>query len=384
MTPPIAALLAHASRVPVAERHALAAGLRERRAPGTVLLETCHRVELFAPPDATLDAAAAAPAGVLRVDGAEAARHVIALAVGRASAVLAEDQVLHQLREAVASARVEAALPPALDHLLDLALRAGRRARTWLPVESRSLADVALETARGSLAPGSPHEPGLVLVVGAGPMGRLLARAAARRGDRVVVASRTQDRAAALAREVGGVAVPFVPPPDVLAAASVVAVALAGPWPLSDAAAAALERGVARVVDLSAPPSVDGASIARLGSRYTSIDDLAAVPPPAASRALAARLDRLVDETLRAYLEWVDREPEREAARALAARADEAREAELAELWRLIPDLGPGEREHVERMAERLAARLLRDPLERLRRDHDGRHRRAAAELFGL
>src|SRR5438094_291847 len=67
--------------------------------PG-VLVSTCHRIELY-----SSDATAAAPigselvsAGMTELDGDEAAHAVIALALGLRSAVLGEDQVLHQLR----------------------------------------------------------------------------------------------------------------------------------------------------------------------------------------------------------------------------------------------------------------------------------------------
>lgn len=389
MSAPVAALLAHARVVPAAQRQVFAAALRAQHGPGTLLLETCHRVELFGSPDAVAASARQAlPAiedtgaeVVERLDGAAAARHVIALAAGRSSAVLGEDQVLHQLRRAVADARREGPLPPALDHLLDVALRAGRRARGWLPAHRRSLADVALDAAGGGEA------GALVLVVGAGAMGRLVARASARRGHRIAVANRSPDRAAAVARGVGGKSVAFVPDAALLAEASVVAIALSGSWPLDRAARDALVASGAHVVDLSAPPALERALTLRLGARFTSVDDLAAVATVASSTASAAlvdRLDRLIDATLREYLGWVDREPERGTARALAERAREASAAELEELWRRVPGLGPDERVEVERMAERLAARLLRDPIERLGRDGDGRHRRAAAELFGL
>jgi glutamyl-tRNA reductase len=121
-----------------------------------------------------------------------------------------------------------------------------------------------------------------------------------------------------------------------------------------------------------------------LGARLTSVDDLAAAGATAPSPQLVARLDDLVDTTFAEHVEWLDREPRRSAARALAARAAAAREAELDDLWRRIPALDAAARSEVERMAERLSDRLLARALERLGGDADGRHGRAARELFGL
>jgi glutamyl-tRNA reductase len=376
--PPIAALLAHVRSVPAADRRDLALRLHAAQPSGSILLETCHRVELYGSPEGV--AGVDPPPGVEVLVGEAAARHLVALAVGRASAVLAEDQVLHQLRVAVGEARRRGPLPPALDHLVDSALRAGRRARSWLPSGRPTLADVALEL----VEPRGRTLTGPILVVGAGEMGTLAARAAARRGRRVVVASRTVSRAAALAEAVGGSAAPIDAVPTVSDPPAGVIVALSGAWAMSDATGGHLVESGAWVVDLSSPPAVPAPVVAALGQRFRSIDDLAEPAAGAPSTSLAERLDRQVETTLVEFRGWFARAPERETARELADRSAAAQAAELSALWERMPALPARERAEVERMARRLAARLLRDPLERLRNDEQGRHRRAARELFGL
>ena len=383
MTTAPSALVAHARDMPSAARHRLARSLRADASAGVVILETCHRVEAYGPPHLLAPIVGTAAGGRL-LHGADAARHVIALAVGRDSAVLAEDQVLHQLRTAVAEARTRGPLDPALDRLLDLALRAGRRARSWMPAQRPSLADIALAEGLARGTPDATDARAAVLVVGAGAMGSLAARAAARRGLRVLIASRTPERAARLAAGVGADCVAFDPGAEALGEVAGVVVALSGPWQLSEPSATALAEREAWLVDLSSPPAVAPHLVAQLGPRYVSVDDLAAAPAQAAPGGLAARLDGLVEATVQDFARWLAGEPQREAARALADRADAARAAELAALWERVPALAPADRAEVERMAERLAARLLRDPIERLRGDDDGRRRQAARELFGL
>ena len=199
--------------------------------PG-VLIATCHRVELY-----TADAPTAPSvrddlvrAGMTELDGDEAARGLIGLALGLRSAVLGEDQVLHQLRSAVAEARERAPLAPALGLLMDQALRAGRIARSWRPVgrsdAPRSLGDLAvarIETASG------PLKDRRVVIVGAGSMGRGAAVAAVRRHARVAVASRTYVHAQALALETGAEPVALDDEAG-FAAIDAVIVALSGPW----------------------------------------------------------------------------------------------------------------------------------------------------------
>ncbi len=381
MTDEFAVLLAHARHVPLAERVRVAARLRSVRPAGSVLLETCHRVELYGPAATLREIAGSEPIRAVTVEtGVDAARHAIRVAVGRDSAVVAEDQVLHQLRSSVQEARRRGPLAPGLDRIFDLALGAGRRARSWLPARRPSLADVAIEeaTSRGS------SRPGPVLVVGAGEMGALAAQAVVSTGRPLVLASRTAQRAARLAADTGGTVIDMDPGAAALHGFAGAVVALSGPWKLGEASCRALADGGAWVVDLSAPPSVPDELVRLLGSRFVSIDDLAHHDDRTRPAALLARLDVLVEDTLDAYRAWTVCERQREAARALADRASEARSVELAALWRRIPTLGPAERAEVERMAERLSEQLLRRPLERLQHDEDGRHDRAARELFGL
>ena len=377
----LGAVVAHARYTGAEERRSLAERLRAVRPEGSLLLETCHRVELYASAEAIETLAAADVGPGRRLAGPDVPRHLVALAVGRSSVVLGEDQVLHQLRDAVAEARARGPLPGELDRLLDLALRAGRQARSWLPGRRPSLADAALEAALER----APDRPGPVLVVGAGRMGVLAVHAARRHGLEVRLASRTADRATRAAAELGVPASPFVPPASNLASVAGVVVALSGSWPLDREAADALVASGAWVADLSSPPATPPTVATRLADRFLSIDDLATQPSTVrGTPAIEDRLDRLIAATVAEHERWVADGPRRDAARALADRAEHARDAELEALFDRVKSLDPAEREAVARMADRLTARLLRDPLERLRTDGDGRHGRAARELFGL
>jgi glutamyl-tRNA reductase len=373
------ALVAHARSAPAEGRAALANELRRERQSGCVFLETCHRVEIYSHRPIALPAGTVPP-GVDRLSGTAVARHAVRLAVGLESAVVGEDEVLHQLRRAVQQARDRGPLPPGLDRMLDVALRAGRRARSWLPAQRRGLADVALERFIGRTDPPA----GLILVVGAGEMGRRSAQTLAARGSRLAVASRTPERGRALALEVGAEACDFDPGSRIAATVAGVVLALGGRWLIAPATRKALIASGAWVVDLSAPPALDTEMTDSLGPRLASIDDLAAPREQELSARLLARLEELVDETVAGYAAWDAHATQRSAARALSARARAVQTAELNDLWRRAPDLDSAVRSEVERMARRLTERLLRDPLERLRDDGDGRQASAARDLFRL
>jgi glutamyl-tRNA reductase len=379
---PIVAVVTHARDVAAADRDQFATELHREPTHRALLLETCHRVEAYVVGDQDSSRLAAAlPAGGRVLTGEEAVRHAMTVAVGRDSVVLGEDQILHQLRASVDAVRTAGSLDPALERLFALALHAGRRARSWRQGPTRSLADVALASIERQAGPMHGRD---LLVVGAGKMGRLAVRAATAAGARVAVANRSADRGAALAASTGARTETFDPDVRVGGFAGVV-VALAGRWSIGAAAMDAIVKGATVVVDLSVPPAVPAGLAAKLGGRLVTADDLARTDVgPAASDSSSARLDTLVDRSTAEFVAWLDGRDARATAEALVKRADHEREVELAALWRRLPDLAPETRDVIEGMTRHLADRLLREPLERLGRDADGREGRAIREIFAL
>lgn len=329
----LAALVLAAPDVDAQTRDRAASELSEPP-KGLLVLRTCHRLEVVGTP-ASLDGLPGM-SKARRLEGADAARHLLRVAIGLESTVLAEDQILHQLRAAIREARARGALPAPVGRLVDTALHHGRRARTWLPAHRPGLADVALDRAGVGSLTGDR-----VTVVGRGPMGRGLAHAIARRGATV--------------SQLGRDGVPG--PHDVG-----FAIALAGPWRPSPAVIDGLVASPAWVVDLSAPSALPAGTLRRLGRRVVTIDDLGGEAGDGDDRAggrLRQRLELLAEQGFEDYRSWVEQQAAHGAAGARVSRAGEARARELDALWRRLPDLAPRERAEIERMAERLSERLL-------------------------
>jgi glutamyl-tRNA reductase len=379
---PIIALVTHARQVPAPERERFAAALHRDLAGGALVLETCHRVEAYlGNADEAARLVPALPAGGHPLTGQQAVRHAISVAVGRDSVVVGEDQILHQLRASVDAARTAGTLDPGLERLFALALRAGRRARSWRQGPARSLADVALASIERQVGPISRRE---ILVVGAGRMGRLATRAAVAAGASVAVANRSADTAASLAASAGARTESLDPGARIGRYAGVV-VALGGPWPIGAATIDALARSATVVVDLSVPVAVPAPLELKLAARLITTDALAlAEDGGIAEDGSAARLDALVDRSTAEFVAWLKGRDGRSTARDLKERADSAREIELAVLWRRLPDLEPEARDAIEGMTRHLADRLLREPLQRLGRDADGPDGRAIRDIFAL
>ena len=377
----VVALIAHARGVPSAAREAFGAecaALADDEA--VILVHTCHRVELYVAMGAFGDRELPKlPAQGLRLEDAAAARHLISVACGLQSAVLGEDQVLHQVRETYGSRRSAGQVDPVLDRLFQVALNAGRRAHGWFAGSRRSLGDAALdeiERSAGTLV----DQP--ILIVGAGSMGRLTAQAATRRGARVILTNRTAERAVALARDVKGQSAANADGtlPQVVGAV----VALSGCWQVHPTDAAHLVSSGATVVDLSSPPAVPDALQAQLGDRFVSIDDLAWGPQTELPGGLRGRLERLVTESGGEYCRWLRARDSAPAIQAITEAAETRRRSELAWLAHRLPDLSESERALIEHMSHRLVAGILHAPRSALRLDESGDLGRAAWELFGL
>jgi glutamyl-tRNA reductase len=267
--------------------------LRALRAEGglteCVLLSTCNRVEIYAAgPDAVLAAAASRcflqqHAGVAaefyRLEGVEAAHHLIRVAAGLDSMVLGETEILGQVKEAYGLARAAGCTGPVLNRLFQRSFRAAKevRTRTGITRGAVSVGAAAGHLAARALGSLSGRR---TLLLGAGEAGTLVARSLRARGVReLLVANRTAGRAAELARELGGHAVDFFRWRDLLPTVDIVVACAAAPARLLDAADLAPVM-VARpdrplfILDLAVPRDFDPAIRELPGVDWHDVDSL--------------------------------------------------------------------------------------------------------------
>jgi glutamyl-tRNA reductase len=216
-------------------------------------------------------------------------------------------------------------------------------------------------------------------------MGRLTVRAARDLGASVAVASRSFERAQELALDMGAAAVPFDPGMTIDRFGAVV-VALAGPWRIAPATMRALAESTSTIVDLSVPAAVPEPLRGSLGQRLIEADDMARddLSAELLPERWLARLEALIDATTEEVVDWLGQRDSRSIANALVERADREREAELIALSRRLPELEAETLQAIDTMTRHLAARLLREPLERLGRDSDGKAERAVRDIFSL
>lgn len=398
--PGLVALVTHARDVRSEDREAFGdAAAAMARDPRAILLRTCHRVEFYVATDAGDDRPAIPlpplPPGGRRLEGIAVARHLFEVAAGLDSVVVGEDQILHQLRDCLADRHIPGAarcpveigtrdvgavgLDPVLARLFQAAAHLGRETRSWREGPPRSLADVVLDRIVEVTGPVARRR---VLVVGAGRMARLVALAASHAGADVLVANRSTERAAALAADAGGSVAGFGPDAPLPEVDGVV-LAISGLWPLSETTRATLLAAGVPVVDLSSPPALPPDVRARLGARYTSVDDIARGPRDAVAARLARRYRRALAEAEASFATWVHARGSVPTIQAISLLAEQRRTDELERLFRRM-ELEDHERELVEQMSHRLVAGLLHAPLATLREDASGDAERAARVLFSL
>jgi glutamyl-tRNA reductase len=181
-----------------------------RRFSGVLLLQTCNRVEVIVEGDA----------GVLRdflegqgrsefflLEGSDALRHLLSLAAGIESMIVGEDQIIGQLKKALADAEEAGTASSFLELCINKAVHVGVgvRKRTQINRGAVSVGSAAVLLAESELG---TLEGRHILVIGSGEMGLLVAQAlAAKHLTAMYVANRTYGRAVKLAEKIGGKAV---------------------------------------------------------------------------------------------------------------------------------------------------------------------------------
>lgn len=345
------------------------------------VLQTCHRVEAYVVTDdpatgrRALGAAGFDPAGAgaISMGHEESLRHLLRVAAGLESLVVGEDQILGQLRDAFDAAQAAGGIDTVLRQAVTKAIHVGERARTETTINEGA---TSLGTAAVRLAERKTDLDGArALVVGAGEMGALAAKAFASAGvEALVVANRTPERAVRVADTVDAPTetTTLANASERTADADVVVAATSSPGYVLDSEAFA-DAGETVVVDLAQPRDVAPGADDEAAVSVHDLEALEAVTEATRERRedAAREVEAMIDAEFERLLAQYKRKRADEVIARMYESADRLKNREVStavsRLEAADGDLSEAEREVVESMADALVNQLLAAPTKSLR-----------------
>lgn len=369
-----------------------------------VILSTCNRTEIYASVHRFHPAIEAIRRFLSDTSGvgqdkisnglytyydADAARHLFNVASGVDSMVVGEPQILGQVREAFRVAADEGTVRRVLHKLFQRALHVGKRARSETAI-ARHVVSLPQAGARVASDLSGGLEGKRVVVIGAGRMGELAARAVLDGGcTDIVIANRSVDKAEALGTELGGSGVGLDALDEILLGTDVLISATSSEGHVVDIdvlqRAARLRKLV--VVDLALPRDVDPGARAVEGVELRDIEDLRSVVDENAERRKAElpKVRSIVEEAVTDFSAWERSLALGPAIEGLRVWAEAIRSEEVRKLAR---DADPDSLDKIDRATKALVNKLLHHPMVRMRdlvRGKDGQvYLEAFQEIFDL
>jgi glutamyl-tRNA reductase len=179
------------------------------RVSGYVVIKTCNRVEAYISSE---NAWAVLEDVVNRLKlrksgifvGKDALEHLMRVACGLEAMIVGEDQILGQIKKCYLESKKEGIIDSLLDMAFDRAIKVAKRARSETRINegSVSIGSAAVELAE-DITDGLEEKS--ILVIGAGEMGTMVARAISEKNLKAMfIANRTYEKAKKLAEEVDG------------------------------------------------------------------------------------------------------------------------------------------------------------------------------------
>ena len=355
-----------------------------------LILQTCNRIELYIVTEdekntvnlakdylakrAIANAEEASKAIETSLDN-DAFNHLLSVTSGLESMVIGEDQVLNQVWDAYLEAENAKTVGPILKHLFNRAMTVGRRIRneTGINKGAVSIGSAAVELAVNLL--GNLEEK-KILVMGAGEIGTLVAKALARRClSPIFIANRTYDRAVKLAEDLSGKAVKFDQFEEVLVDADVVICSTSAPHYLltKEMVSRLMKQRTNKndlvIIDISNPRNVEKAVQEVAGTKLYNIDDLQFIAEKNKQERQKniQKAVKILDEELVILNQDMKSLSVRLIISSLLSRAEEVRQKELATALNMIGNVNERERKILEDLTSILLKQTFVPIVENLR-----------------
>jgi len=375
-----------------------------------VLLQTCNRIEFYIVSEEGEAIAEKAKdflakrAGKLVEEASKAIecsltgdslRHILRLTSGLESMVIGEDQVLNQVWDAYLEAKSANAAGIVLNHLFMRAMSVGRRVRreTGINKGAVSIGSAAVELAESLLGKLDQKK---ILVMGAGEIGTLVAKALARRCLKpIFIANRTYARAVKLAEDLSGKAIKFDKLEETLVNADVVICSTAAPHYLltRDLLSKFMKNRQNKndliIIDISNPRNVEVATRKVEKVQLYDIDDLQLIAEKNKQKRQKSmeKASEIIEKELISLNRDIKIQSVRDIVSLLFSRAEEIRQNELATALNMLGHVSAKEKKIIEDLTFILLKQTYAPIVENLRlaaKDDDKHLIEVAIKLFGL
>jgi glutamyl-tRNA reductase len=307
-------------------------------------------------------------------DDSAAALHLFRVSAGLDSLMVGEPQILGQVKDAFQVAAERHCTGPLLSKTFHWAFGVGKRVRseTALGEGAVSVSFAAVALARKIFGRLQGRH---VLVIGAGEISALTAQHLRSQGaGQITITSRTAAHADALARGVGGRAIPWDGLGQAIEHADIVITATGSQRPIITRADVEAVTGRRRtdplfIIDIAVPRDVDPAVSDIEQVFLYNIDDLQGIVQENIARRSSelARAEAIVTEELARFTAWQRSRRAIPTVVALRQRFDDIRRAELQRLESRLGAVPPDARARIDEVTRLIVEKLLIEPTEQLK-----------------
>jgi len=358
-----------------------------------MILSTCNRVEIYAAARETEKAVfdlkhflsqyhglplIEFDKNLYSFTGEEAVKHIFRVASSLDSMVVGEPQILGQIKSAYEAAVESKTSGIILHRLLHRAFHVAKRVRTETRIgdSAVSVSSVAVDLARKIF---ETLEKKTVLLIGAGEMCELAARHLVSGGvEKVLVTNRTSERAASLAQEFKGEAIPFHEMNQALNRVDIVISATDSPQYLirRDQVAKVIKDRKQKpifFIDIADPRNIEP-SVGEIENVYLyNIDDLKKVADDNIKDRgkEAQKAETIVREEVTKFVHWYHSLEVTPTIVALRKKFEEIGKKELEKTLSLHPNLSEKERKSLEALTSAILNKILHTPSTLLRQSNE-------------
>uniref|UniRef100_A0A7C3UGW2 Glutamyl-tRNA reductase n=1 Tax=Geoglobus ahangari TaxID=113653 RepID=A0A7C3UGW2_9EURY len=348
-----------------------------------VILHTCNRVEVYVCGYETVNTLKefmkemGVPKRIVEINTDEKAlEHILRVASGLESMMVGEDQILGQVKEYYHLCKELGSVGDILDLVFKKAIQVGKKVRKLTNINKGavSIGSAAVELAEKRLGSLKGKK---VIIIGAGKMGRLVGKAIRTKSpEKVYVANRTAEKGFALAKEIGGIPIPFSDVKEYLQECDVVITATSAPHYIikKDFVEEIMKKRdkPLLIIDIALPRDVEPEVGEINGVTLCTIDDLREISDENLRKRLneAKKAEKIVKEEVKVLLKQIKELRAKKAVRQMYTLAQSVKEEEIKELFnKLKAKYGVGEDvlPLLDSFAESFIKKFLRMPTVRIK-----------------